>query len=79
MEYFVGKGVRVERQEVLTAQQMKEFGRPVATPDLLFLVRTECDDVANVVHVSIYGQHVRAAASRVQDNKTIVSRKDYYG
>jgi len=46
-EWFESQGVRLRRQPEIAAEQMEEHGRPIRTPDILFLD-----------HVTIHGQPV---------------------
>jgi hypothetical protein len=36
-DWFEAQGVRIRRQPEMVAEQMAEHGRPIRTPDLLFL------------------------------------------
>jgi len=44
-DYFEGEGVRFRRQEELLAEQQKEHGRPISTPDLLMIDLVEINGV----------------------------------
>ena len=59
-DWFEAQGVRVRRQEEMVKEQMKEHGRPVNTPDLLFLDHVEIngEPVAWIDAKHFYGADV---------------------
>ena len=59
-DWFETQGVRVRRQEEMVKEQMKEHGRPVNTPDLLFLDHVEIngEPVAWIDAKHFYGADV---------------------
>ena len=73
-EFFENKGVRIRRQPEMVAEQMKEHGRPVRTPDLLLLddVRINGEPVAWIDAKHYYGSDVS-----FQRKKTIKQMSRY--
>ncbi len=73
-EHFESKGVRIRRQPEMVAEQTKEHGKPIRTPDLLLLD-----------HVIVNGQpiawvdakHFYGADIKFQRNKTIKQMNRY--
>ena len=59
-DWFENQGVRVRRQGEMVKEQMEEHGRPVNTPDLLFLDHVEIngEPVAWIDAKHFYGADV---------------------
>ena len=71
-DWFEGQGVRLRRQEEMVKQQMKEHGRPVNTPDLLFLDHVEIngEPVAWIDAKHFYGADVDFQRKKISKQAT---------
>ncbi len=66
-DWFENQGVRVRRQGEMVKEQMKEHGRPVNTPDLLFLDHVEIngEPVAWIDAKHFYGADVNFQRKKI--------------
>ena len=71
-DWFEDQGVRVRRQPEMVKEQMKEHGRPVNTPDLLFLDHVEIngEPVAWIDAKHFYGADVDFQRKKIAKQAT---------